>query len=168
MKPYLFLDVDGVVAPILPSYFPIPDDYFTWDTAPWNVCVHRMFPAWAEHLDSVLEVVWCTDWQEMAPERLGTSLGLPVWPALIYGDGSDGRGRLRHKAAAICQLVETDPRPFAWVDDALNQNRLPPALKTLISRLDLPVLALPADPQVGLTEHMVDRLMAFASHSAVI
>lgn len=156
-KPWLFLDVDGVVSPILDHNRRIPTQLTTWPTAPWGLHVDRRLPEWAADLDERFEVRWCTSWGDMAPQEIGRPLGLPEWAVLELNAERDGRSRVKHKAAAIGQLLDVDPRPFAWADDHL-PDHLPPGLgrREIDHLLVRPVL------RIGLTKRHLGRLVTWA------
>src|SRR5947209_15628806 len=81
-RPWLFLDVDGVTAPVGPAELDEaqpPPGYRTWPEAMWAIYVHEDLDGWGRELDERFEVLWTTDWQENAPFGVGKPAGLPDW-----------------------------------------------------------------------------------------
>ena len=83
-KPFLFLDVDGVIAPFA--------DRPEWPKQFVAVASVPIVPENRERLtalDRAFDIVWCTDWMESANE-LGAIYGLPPRPYLEIPEGRDG------------------------------------------------------------------------------
>jgi hypothetical protein len=161
-RPWLFLDVDGVVAPVGPARLDEtrpPPGYRTWPEARWSVYVHENLDRWGRELDEKFEVLWTTDWQHHAPVGIGEPAGLPDWPylPLDHNDSKRLRNKLGHKMAAISKVLATDPRPFAWIDDKL----VGPGPRRILE-IDLPKLLIKPVTRVGITREHIDRLLAFA------
>lgn len=83
-KPFLFLDVDGVIAPF--------GDRPEWPKQFVAVASVPIVPENRERLaalDAAFEIIWCTDWMEHANE-LGAIYGLPPRPYLEIPEGKEG------------------------------------------------------------------------------
>ncbi len=83
-KPFLFLDVDGVIAPF--------GDRPEWPKQFVAVASIPIVPENQERLaalDAAFEIIWCTDWMEHANE-LGAIYGLPPRPFLEIPEGKEG------------------------------------------------------------------------------
>jgi hypothetical protein len=168
-RPWLFLDLDGVVSPLPPrnvedteEKFRIPAGHVSWPGALYRMHVDERLPAWAAQLDTVYDVVWATSWQTDVRKWVADPLGLPEWPVLTWPlvgpvPGRFGRGRVSFKAQAIHAHLHAHPRPFAWADDHLSR-RTPPRS---ISELDLDCLLVRPRPLTGLTPKHVEQLLAF-------
>jgi hypothetical protein len=161
-RPWLFLDVDGVAAPVGPATLEEtepPAGYRTWPDAMWSVYVHEALDQWGRELDEKFEVLWTTTWQHNAPVAIGEPAGLPDWPylPLDHSDVERLRDKLGHKIAAISKVLAADPRPFAWIDDDLVEPG-----PTRILEIDLPKLLIKPVTDVGITREQVDQLLAFA------
>jgi hypothetical protein len=66
----LFIDVDGVVSPIVKDGSGrnvVPDGYWTYPGAPWQMPFRNEMAGWLEQLDSVFEARWLTTWDDMWP-----------------------------------------------------------------------------------------------------
>ncbi|MGB1584263.1 MAG: hypothetical protein ACPHCI_10820, partial [Solirubrobacterales bacterium] len=83
-KPFLFLDVDGVIAPFgeRPEW---PKQFVAVASVPIVPENRERLAA----LDQAFDIVWCTDWMEGANE-LGAIYGLPSRPYLEIPEGKDG------------------------------------------------------------------------------
>jgi hypothetical protein len=166
MRPWLFLDVDGVAAPVPPAELDDrcpPPGYRSWPSAMWSVYVHEHLDQWARELNASFEVIWTTDWQHNAPAEIGKPAGLPDWPylQLDYTDRKRMRHKLGHKIAAIIDKLRVEPRPFAWIDDDLRAGG-----PKRILEISLPKLLIKPDTRVGITREHIDQLLAFAADPA--
>lgn len=70
MRPWLFLDRDGVVSPLPPldgtddQRSAIPPGHVTWPRACIALHVDERLPDWAAQLRAVYDVAWTTSWQQ--------------------------------------------------------------------------------------------------------
>lgn len=82
-KPFLFLDVDGVIAPFgeRPEW---PKQFVAVASVPIVPENRERLAA----LDQTFDIVWCTDWMDNANE-LGAIYGLPPRPYLEIPEGKD-------------------------------------------------------------------------------
>lgn len=72
LKPWLFMDLDGVVSPVPPQSRKTrirrngpPDGSRTWPSAIYDMYVDERLTHWASELDRVYDVVWASWWGEM-------------------------------------------------------------------------------------------------------
>jgi hypothetical protein len=171
-RPWLFLDLDGVVSPLPPRdvedhelKFIIPAGHMTWPGALYRMHVDERLPEWAVRLDAVYDVVWATSWQTDVIKCVAGPLGLPVWPVLTWPLGGSvsrrdgGRGRVRFKTVVIAEYLRHDPRPFAWADDHLYRS-IPPRA---ILKLGLEHLLIRPRRLTGLTPQHIEQLLIFAA-----
>ena len=173
-RPWLFLDLDGVVSPLPPrdgthdQRFQIPSGQMTWPGALYQMHVDQRLPEWATALDAAYDVIWATSWQADVIKCVADPLRLPAWPVLTWPRGAPvsrragGRGRVRFKTTAIAEHLRGDPRSFAWADDHLYR-RVPPR-----PVLDLGLEHLLIRPRrlTGLTAAHIDQLLRFAAQQA--
>lgn len=132
----IYLDVDGVIQPViparelleLPAYIPatlFKNTY--WD--PVTVKEGRFYyhPDVIERLAGLskrtdVDVVWLTSWMESAPYSLDKPLGIQSAGFLQW---QDNRGDLSYyqpnKGHAILLDQEVNPSKFVWVDDKANR-----------------------------------------------
>lgn len=168
--PYFFLDVDGVVNAF--AYEPsvlgfgdfechevAVDDGPGTPTRYFEVWLSRTMGARISMLHA--DIRWLTTWQghadiEIAP-RCGLPRGLPVVE-------SEGRGRtgLDWKFEAVRRTVETDLRPFVWVDDDLDlfvQAGVTP--QAWADSLKVKSLLIGPDPRTGLMPGDLETIEVF-------
>ena len=108
------------------------------------------------------ECVWCTGWEDRAPEHLPHLLGLdlPPFPHLSFAGSAAASGR-HWKLDAIDAHVGPD-RPAAWIDDGHDDRT-----RGWAAARPGPTLLVATDPAEGLTgaharalEDWADRLGA--------
>ncbi|MFF7655542.1 HAD domain-containing protein [Streptomyces sp. NPDC007983] len=154
-RPLLFLDIDGVLNPVLPT-----DGFTAYDILDFTVLLSVTHADWLRELSATYELVWATTWEHEANRHIAPLLELPRLPVVEF-TGYEPRpddpklpvldllsGR---KWAPILRYAAG--RPFAWVDDVM-----PERLVTR-SRLRRDRLLLPVDPAHGLRREHVDRLL---------
>jgi hypothetical protein len=148
------VDIDGVIS--LFGFNPErrPAGSFHWiDGIP-----HFLSATAAEHLlalSEVFEMVWASGWEEKANEYLPSLLGLPTLPFLRF-ERSPGRANAHWKLEAIDSYAQL--APLAWVDDAFND-----ACHDWARDRAAPTLLVATEPQRGLTEAELSRLLAWAT-----
>jgi hypothetical protein len=121
LKPWLFLDCDGVVSPLPPrdpeerERLGVPAGYFTFSRAFWSVYFDEWIRDWVSQLGRVFDIVWSSSWEEeMLWKLVCQPLGFPRWPSVEAGSFT-GRNRVDYKAKAARAYLDQSPRPFAWV-----------------------------------------------------
>lgn len=143
MRPWLFLDVDGVVIPLGPGVRP--------DVKPDAAMVARV-QLLAEHFD----LVWLTSWQDMANTFLVPDLGLSEALPVAWCDWDDPIP----KAAALVRWVLDHPRPgFAWCDDDLTAGWRRAVDRGLPG---IPFKAIRSDKRACLTDGQATNLIRWA------
>jgi len=150
-RPYLLVDVDGVLNAITTSAERgrlIYKEGWVHKWAELPIGRFRLLcnPACGPLLtrlaaDTGAELAWGTTWEDDANTWVGPLVGLPVLPvAPVSG--------YRSKADGV--VPWTNGRPFVWFDDQLSV-----ALRTAELAADRPHLVVETDPSVGLTaEHI--------------
>jgi len=157
-QPVLFVDVDGVISlfGFEPSS-PPAGRFHLVDGIP-----HLLSASAGDHLRrlaAVFETVWCTGWEEKAPEHLGHLLGLlDSYPHLTF-ERNPGRAHAHWKLDAI--EAYAGARPLAWVDDAHDDECGAWARRRTATGAQ--TLLLTTDPAVGLTGDDVTALTAWAA-----
>lgn len=156
-KPWLFLDVDGVLCltgPIHPG-----QQYLT----PAGIGVYLSDGATSIGLAKLLECfdgVWCTSWRELAPTHLAPILGIDPLPVLSLPRAEVTRlGLVGAKRTAIESWLTHHPRPFCWIDDDLDSG----AQEWVVSRPRCPGCAIRPDTVVGLTLPQIERALSFGA-----
>ncbi|MEO3977723.1 HAD domain-containing protein [Streptomyces sp. CAU 1734] len=157
-KPFLFLDVDGVLNPAAPHP---ATDFEARTLLGFRVLLSRRHGDWLHELSQVHELCWATTWEENANTHIAPALGLPQLPVVRFtgcapqpGDPRTPVLELFSAAKWAPLLRHAGPRPFAWLDDVI-----PPRLvRNSLLRRDR--LLLRVDARRGLERHHVDRLLA--------
>jgi hypothetical protein len=147
-KPYLLLDIDGVLSPFGAG----PPPGFTRQTfgeyeVVWSV-QHR---EWLSQLASFFELVWATTWEHSANEAMSPVLGLPALPVIEFERGTGDTWKL----PSVRQFVAG--RPTAWIDDDLYLD----AFTWARDRAE-PTLLVRTSSSVGMVQHQFEELLAFA------
>ena len=164
-KPYLFLDVDGVI-----SLYGFREGYgLAAGDAPFEGCppgrlcaingvLHYISTGCAGHLARLgqhYELIWATGWEETANEYLPHLLGLPAHLPHLSFDGRVRPGAAHWKVDAIGDFAGN--RPLAWIDDNVDDSchawaRARPA----------PTLIVETVRHEGMREHHVEHLVSWA------
>ncbi len=152
-RPILFLDVDGPLNPYAAKPTQRPEGYethrFFEGTHDWG---KRGLRVWLnpEHGKQLLalpfDLVWGTTWQDMANEHVGPVLGLPELPVVHFGLSET------KKIPALVRYAAG--RPFAWVDDEIDDwdHEYATKVHTAPFLLRAPFLLHQVDPSRGLVE----------------
>ena len=160
-KPLLLLDVDGVLCPFGSELNSPPKGY-----APavisggnrWLWCSDLNRDYLAE-LAGYYDLTWATMWENDANSTVGEWHFLDPMPHISFTEYYHRNGGFplgeHHKIGAVQEYV--GDRPFAWVDDDIDDDVIAWA-----GRREQPTLALPIRPEVGLDAEAVERLRTFA------
>ncbi len=154
-RPLLLVDVDGVI-----SLFG-----FDWsDPPPGRPITVDGLPHWISsaagpllrRLAAVFELVWCTGWEDRAPEHLPVLLGLdgPAFPHLVFGGPQAGE---RHWKLAAIEAHAGPERAVAWIDDGFDDT-----CHAWAAERPGATLLVATDPAVGITEAPAAELAAWA------
>jgi hypothetical protein len=175
-KPYLLVDVDGVLS-LFGSGGPLiatpgtPAPAAPWGAAPAPIeggfhaidgMLHFLSLTAAAHLLSLaesFELVWASGWEEKADEYLPHLLGLPAGlPFVAFtrpGAGLSGTTHAHWKLDSITQFAGN--RALAWIDDAFN-----PACHRWAASRTAPTLLVSTSPERGLTQTEAAALLEWA------
>ena len=151
-RPVVFLDVDGVLSPVVPH----SDAWTDWERVeniPFHLVLSRKMAGRIAQLDA--EVVWLTTWEHDANAVVAEFLG---WQPhdVLERSGDEERW---WKLDAITERIEKEPRPFVWVDDELEHRKRD--VEPWLRSVEVPVLPLSPRAEVGLTEAELDQIEAF-------
>lgn len=153
--PLLLVDVDGVLSLFgFESSAPPPGRLVFVDGLP-HWFSDQAGPL-LERLRASFEPVWCTGWEDRAPEHLPHLLALTgaPYPHLSFADVADGR---HWKLDAIDAHAGAE-RALAWIDDGHDGRTAHWARER-----PGPTLLVTTDPAVGLTEAHAAELEAWAA-----
>jgi hypothetical protein len=129
-RPYLFLDVDGVLN-VLEKFLGRHDemyDDFAEHIVPFETVsgYMRSVPVWlspamaARVADLPADIHWVTTWGHRAGSSIAPRCGLPRdLPVLTREPGAE-EWDLDWKFVAVRKAVEEAPRPFVWIDDDID------------------------------------------------
>lgn len=154
-RPYLLLDVDGVLNPFAAEA--CPESYREYDFFPGEEAVRlaEIHGEWLRDLTSAFDLVWATGWQHRADELIAPRLGLPRLPVIEFDfPGVPFQPFL--KVPSIDRFV--GDRPLAWLDDMIT-----PEAEAWAAGRTAPTLLVAVDPAIGLTEHAVEDLRTWAA-----
>lgn len=143
-RPYLLIDVDGVLNPITPP----PDMGFErYRIRGMEVALSPLHGRWLRSLQPWFELAWCTTWEQHAARHFGPILGLVDLPVIRF---TSRWGKLPDVEEFV------GDRPCAWIDDRLKQ-----ADHDWAASREVPTLLVQPDPAIGMTELHRDELELF-------
>jgi hypothetical protein len=154
VTPTLLVDVDGVLNPYGIDEIPLgfrPYVFFPEDEEP--VLLADIHANWLQELSLVFDMVWATGWGEKANQHIGPLFRLPPWPTISFPPIPFHPAE---KVPAIDRFIGNTP--CAWLEDLMT----PEAIAWAAART-APTLLIDVDPTIGLTRHMVDRLINWAA-----
>ena len=150
MRPYLLLDVGGVLSPY--GMTP-PADFEERELGGfWVVWTDAHAPR-LQRLAEAFDLVWATTWEHYANQALCPALGLDPLPVISFVRGQTQTRKLdsvKHWVGA---------RPAAWIDDDLYDDAYSWASKrneTITTTL------VQTTPSIGFTNSHVEELLTFA------
>lgn len=158
-KPLLLLDVDGPLNPYAAKPTRRPEGYQTYrykfgsfadvNGRPWpdgmRVWLNPDHGRELRALSDVVDLTWCTMWNEMANDAICPILDLPKLPVIETAYRFDAQHIFK-----LDDVIEyVGDKPFAWFDDDF----MPDDLNWANSRAEngTPTLLMPIDPRKGLT-----------------
>lgn len=162
--PLLFLDVDGVLNPYAMTG-PAPGAYGDFEEHEARGFVLRLSRAMGRRLAQLpAELCWATTWADTIDRDVSPYCGLPGGLRVAAWPPADGPEALVNwKLVQIRRLVESEVRPFVWVDDDALSWPGPDGADAYAwsAGLALPHLLLSPDPAKGLTEEEIGRIAGF-------
>lgn len=148
-RPYLLIDVDGVLNPFGTSR--APDGFARHELLGYDVWLSPRHGLWLNALATWFDLVWATTWEHDAPRLIAPILKLPSDIPVIEFRQSEGEtwklGDVAHFAGS---------KPLAWIDDDLFGDAFAWA-----DQRSAPTLLIRTSSSVGLTEQEVWRLESF-------
>jgi HAD domain in Swiss Army Knife RNA repair proteins len=153
----LLVDIDGVISLWGFSSDRCPPG--TWHNV--EGIGHFLSATAAGHLHELAEsfdLVWCSGWEERAPEHLPALIGAPDLPHLTFERDVGGRAVSRAHWKLDAVDAYAGDRPVAWIDDALDQ-----ACEEWAEQRGAPTLLVHTDPSIGLTDEHVALLRDWAA-----
>ncbi len=150
VRPFLLLDVDGVLNPF--GSAGTPDGFTRYRLMGYEVWLSLRHGVWLNGLATWFDLVWATTWEHDAPRLIAPRLGLPLdLPVIEFSeDGAEETWKLPDVQRFVGH------RPLAWLDDDLGSDAFAWA-----KQRETATLLLRTEPSVGLTEQDVWRLEGF-------
>ena len=160
-KPFLLIDVDGVVN--VTNRSQNTKTYKIFKAAGYPIRIRHEMPDWLFRLSGHFHLVWCTMWDDLANTELSPELDLPSLPYIPCWESQETvvewNGHALHtKIPLIADHMKE--RPFAFVDDWLRSGDMMWAAGR--NKAVAPTKFLPIDPRMGLLEHHVNKLVGWA------
>ncbi|MFQ5968727.1 MAG: hypothetical protein ACE5MI_14175 [Acidimicrobiia bacterium] len=153
-KPYLLIDVDGVLAPFGPGVKPSGFSRYTVaGEGEHRVWLNRAHGAWLSALHQRYELVWATGWGRQAAQLIAPILELPPM-AVIEFSRSPALGAAWKLPDVVAFVGDT---PTAWIDDDLDA-----LAGQWAAHRSSPTLLIKPDRAVGLTRHHIKQLIDFS------
>ena len=165
MRPWVFLDVDGALAPFADE--PV-SDFDDWVPAPGAGFILPLSATMAGRLAALeADLVWLTTWEAQANTVVGAALGWPELPVALASRGDDA-DRWWKAAALFDWLAEHGSRSFVWVDDDINEHLTtelgrPSALARQLQQLNVPYLLVSTNRDEGLDAAQLAQIEAFVA-----
>lgn len=155
-RPLLFLDIDGVLNPVLPT-----PGFTSYDLLDFTVLLTVDHADWLRELSTAYDLVWATTWEHHANTYIAPLLELPRLPVVEFTGYRPRPDDPRLSGVEALEGRKWAPllryaagRPFAWVDETIPDSLLRQA------RWRPDRLLVPVDPARGLRRGHVDRLLA--------
>lgn len=148
MRPALLLDVDGVLCPFGAG---VPDGYSRYAVRENWAYMSPANAARLERLRQDFDLRWCTAWEDQANEHLLDFHDLKPLP-LIRFEGRRHDPKAAHWKLPWIEAWAKD-KPFAWIDDEIDDGVVAWADKRTTS--GRPTLALAVPHNVGLQDEHV-------------
>lgn len=151
VKPFLLIDVDGVLNPY--ACRECPEGFVEERILGFRVRLNRRHGERLNGLSEQFDLVWATTWEHNANTEIGRRLGLPDLPVITFRRGGSG---YEWKVPDVAEF--TIGRPVAWLDDDIGA-----VAEEWAERRNDPTLLLRVRPGVGLTDAHFDELVAWAA-----
>jgi hypothetical protein len=122
IKPLLFLDVDGVVAPLDQTLDleDLPAGFEAARIGPYPGFIPTHLKSSLPELSQRCEIIWTTTWEEEGPKSIAPLFGLnskAEYLSLLERRHKDGLDWKQAKHEAVKERV--GDRPFIWIDDQI-------------------------------------------------
>jgi hypothetical protein len=153
-RPYLLLDVDGVLNPFAAEVCPEPYREYAFFPGEEAVRLAEVHGEWLRDLGEMFDLVWATGWMHQADRLIAPTLGLPRLPVIVFPPGPFDPAA---KVPAIHSYV--GDRPVAWLDDLIT-----PEAEVWAAERTAPTLLVSVDPTIGLTAGAVEELKVWAAN----
>jgi hypothetical protein len=113
IRPYLLIDVDGVLNPFGSGVR--PEGFSRHQLMGNEVWLSRRHGLWLNQLATWFDLVWTTAWEHDAPRLIAPILKLPTdLPVIEFGQGAADETWKLHDVERF-----VGNRPLAWIDDEL-------------------------------------------------
>lgn len=156
-KPLLLLDVDGVLAPFGMATKPTSYEQHTLETeflGDHKVWLNPAHGQWLASLEDVVDLAWCTGWEDEAPRLLGPMLNIKPAPVVRFRE-RDVIDLPLNKLPAVTDFVSD--RAVVWIDDNHSGRETAWAKDR-----EAPTLLITPNHNVGLSQEHIAQARTFA------
>lgn len=141
MKPYLFIDVDGVLNPDKPSRH-----HRRYEILDFTVYLSNSHGTSLRNLSKKFDLVWATTWQNLANKHIAPKIGIDALPYVTWSVEYPN-SRFNGPMIKTIEIVDyANGRPFAWIDDEIEI-----ADRRFIIDMDCYCFPLRINPRTGLS-----------------
>lgn len=114
-RPYLLIDIDGVLSPFGASIKPPGFRHFARVDGEFDLWLNPASRDLLVRMQAWFDLVWATTWEHKANSLVAPLLGLPQLPVIEFGKDHLAE---TPKLPDVQRFVGT--RPCAWIDDMLH------------------------------------------------
>lgn len=113
MKPYCFLDWDGVGNTVAPN----PQTGTTMKCMGFRICIPKHFAGNVERLMESFDMVWLTTWEHHANAHFNSHFGWDEWPVVEW-KAKGHHDHPEYKLEGLEKWFEShEQRPWCFIDD---------------------------------------------------
>jgi regulatory protein YycH of two-component signal transduction system YycFG len=153
MKPFLLLDIDGVLNPDIPDSSEFKD--FRVLETPWsNFSLSLKEGQILQDLSNYVDLVWATSWEDYANEYISPYLGINNLPVISFTP----HGSESLKVKDIIRFINFHQRPFIWIDDEIEDE----FHSTITNMVEVEFLLVKTNPTTGITVKNIYDVYQFA------
>jgi len=163
MKPFVFMDINGVLDPFLAKAEDIEDYevvYSDWD----NFRILKSHKVWLDELATTAQLVWASSWMDDSNNLISPVLGIGRLPYVDLSSSESGLSNFKLTGVLnFLKLNSVDKTkvntPFVWFDDDFyDEDEI-----WLKDKIKAPFKLIKTDPRIGWTEQQKNDAIQFLS-----